>query len=129
MQKYTVEINDNGTVSWYKEGTDIYHRADGPAIEFADGTKYWLQNGKLHRENGPAIEHIDGAKFWYQNDRLHRVDGPAQEFSDGTKYWWIEGVQYTEAEFNKHMNKDSTYDNKEAIIDGKTYKLSLVDKK
>ena len=25
-------------------------------------------NGKLHREDGPAIEYADGNKFWYLND-------------------------------------------------------------
>lgn len=129
MQKYTVEIDDNGTIRWYKEGTDICHRIDGPAIERADGSKEWWQNNQIHRENGPAVERFDGAKFWYQNDRLHRLDGPAVKYSDGRREWWINNKQYPETEFNKYINKDATYDGKEAIIDGKTYKLSLVDKK
>lgn len=39
------------------------HREDGPAVEYADGSKYWYQNGELHREDGPAIEdEEDGSK-------------------------------------------------------------------
>ena len=25
-------------------------------------------NGKLHREDGPAVEYANGSKFWYLND-------------------------------------------------------------
>ena len=38
-------------------GNDKCHREDGPAIEGANGSKYWYLNGKLHREDGPAIEY------------------------------------------------------------------------
>ena len=46
------------------------HREDGPAIEFADGTKCWYRNGQRHREDGPAIEHANGDKYWYFRDKL-----------------------------------------------------------
>ena len=32
---------------------------------YHDGSKSWRLNGKLHREDGPAIEWADGYKFWY----------------------------------------------------------------
>ncbi len=32
-----------------------------------DGNKYWLFNNKLHREDGPAVEYADGTKQWYLN--------------------------------------------------------------
>jgi len=33
-----------------------FHREDGPAVEYSNGTKeYWL-HGKRHRLDGPAIE-------------------------------------------------------------------------
>ena len=32
-----------------------------------DGT-FWHLNGKRHREDGPAIERADGDKFWYIDD-------------------------------------------------------------
>ena len=67
------------------------HRDDGPAVEYADGSKYWYQNGQLHRLDGPAIEYDDGSKYWYQKDQLHRDDEPAIERADGSKFWYVEG--------------------------------------
>ena len=32
------------------------------------GDKYWYRNGKCHREDGPAVEYANGTKFWYLND-------------------------------------------------------------
>ena len=37
-----------------------YHRTDGPAIEYANGYKWWYIKGQLHRTDGPAIEWADG---------------------------------------------------------------------
>lgn len=41
--------------------------SDAPAVEYADGSKEWYQNGKLHREDGPAVEYANGGKEWYRN--------------------------------------------------------------
>ena len=30
--------------------------------------KYWYQNGELHRETGPAVEYANGSKWWYLSD-------------------------------------------------------------
>ena len=43
MIEYTVTVDGYGTKSWYLN--DKLHREDGPAIEWADGTKYWYLNG------------------------------------------------------------------------------------
>jgi len=88
MQKYTVVVDDEGTIRWHKEGTEILHREDGPAVEWFDGRKSWYQNNKRHRLDGPAIEYNSGTKFWYQNDELHRLDGPAIEYNSGIKFWY-----------------------------------------
>ena len=94
----------NGDVCWFKDGK--YHREDGPAVEWADGTKFWYKDGKYHREDGPAFEYADGDKFWYFNGTYHRVDGPAIEWSDGYKEWFLNGVQFSEEHFNKYqLNK------------------------
>ena len=82
----------------------ILHREDGPAIEWADGGKEWLLNGKLHREDGPAIEWSCGRKEWYLNGKLHREDGPAIEWADGNKTWYLNGQFLIEKEFNTRMN-------------------------
>ena len=82
----------------------ILHREDGPAIEWADGGKEWLLNGKLHREDGPAIEWSCGRKEWYLNGKLHPEDGPAIEWADGNKTWYLNGQFLIEKEFNTRMN-------------------------
>jgi hypothetical protein len=46
-------------------------------------------NGKRHRTDGPAVEHADGNKFWYLNGQLHRADGPAVLWPDGGKSWYL----------------------------------------
>jgi len=102
MEKYTVEVFDNGTRKWYSDG--LYHRVDGPAVEYAHGSK-----------------------LWYVNDKLHRVDGPAIEYADGSKEWWIDGVKYTEREFIALTTKVvSSLDGKCIVIDGLEYRLVLV---
>ena len=58
--------------------------------------KEWYLNGKHHRVDGPAIEYADGTKFWYLNGKRHREDGPAVEDADGTKMWWLNGKQVQE---------------------------------
>jgi hypothetical protein len=79
-------INDLGNKHYYKDKEmNILHREDGPAIEYANGDKYWYLNGKLHREDGPAVEYACGSKRWYLN-----------------------GVIYTEAEFKKRTAKEIT---------------------
>lgn len=32
------------------------HREDGPAIEWDDGSKEWVLDGRYHRDDGPAVE-------------------------------------------------------------------------
>ena len=81
------EVLPDGTKEWYQNGK--YHRADGPAVEYADGAKDWFLNGNLHRVDGPAVEYPDGTKYWFLNGKLHRVDGPALEYANGTKQWCL----------------------------------------
>lgn len=106
------------------------HREDGPAIEFANGTKRWFLNGKLHRIGGPAVVFRTGYEEWFIEGVLHRKDGPAVTFENRTTHWWYlngkrhrengpaieaadkshnswwkHGVKYTEEEFNSGMTK------------------------
>lgn len=69
-----------------------------------NGTKRWFLNGSPHRKNGPAVIHINGGQRWYFNGRLHRIGGPAIE-DEGKKYWFIDGVEYTEFDYNIIMRK------------------------
>jgi hypothetical protein len=73
---------------------------------YDNGDRFWRnQNGHLHREDGPAIEWADGSKFWYLNGQLHREDGPAIEYADGTKFWYLNGERMSEEEFNRRTSK------------------------
>ena len=96
--KYRIEVDMRGT-RWYYNAANQLHRENGPAVEWAGGTKSWYQNGQLHRTDGPAIEHSIGTKEWFQNGQRHRADGPAIEWASGRKDWFINGNRMTEAEF------------------------------
>ena len=74
---------DQFGIKYWKLPNGQYHREDGPAIEYANGTKFWYRNDQRHREDGPAIERANGNKCWYINDELHRIDGPAIECANG----------------------------------------------
>ena len=90
------------------------------------GNNYYYSDKELkilHREDGPAVEWADGSKEWFINDNRHREDGPAVEGADGTKEWWINGKYLTEAQFNALKAPCA---GKVVEIDGKKYKLSLV---
>jgi hypothetical protein len=50
-------------------------------------------NGFRHRLDGPAVEWADGTKGWYVNGLRHRLDGPAIEWADGDKEWWVNGIR------------------------------------
>ncbi len=101
MQEYTVKVYNDRT-EWYQNGK--LHRLDGPAAEWADGTKLWYVNGQLHRLDGPAIEWSNGNKSWFQNGQVHRIDGPAVEWVGGYKEWWIEGERLTRDQFSQRVN-------------------------
>ena len=56
------------------------------------GTKVWRDNEeRYHRLDGPAVEWRDGTKLWYRHGLSHRVNGPACEWSNGTYRWSING--------------------------------------
>ena len=63
-------------------------------------SREWYLNGKRHREDGPAVEYADSTKYWYLNGQRHREDGPAIEWANGDKSWYLNGKELTEAKFN-----------------------------
>jgi hypothetical protein len=99
METYKVTVDNDKTIRWYND-KDQPHRLDGPAIEYANGSK-----------------------AWYQESERHRLDGPAIEKADGSKEWFIDGKSLTEAEF---LNKTSPLNEKTVEIDEKKYKLTLI---
>ena len=148
MQTYKVTVDGDKNRFWYNE-KNYLHRLDGPAVEYANGTKEWWVEGKRHRLDGPAVEYANGSKEWYVEDKHHRLDGPAFERSDGYKAWWVEGklhrldgpaIEYangdkewfvedkelTEKEFNEYIKPKPSCENKVIDIDGKKYKLVAI---
>ena len=126
--EYTVKVDQEGTVRYYKPGTDLLHREDGPAVVWKygaqewyregkrhredgpaetmpNGYEAWYQDGKHHREDGPALVCSTGSKSWYQHGMLHREDGPAIECSDGRMRWYLDNKELSEAEFKERMDK------------------------
>ena len=103
--KYTVEIDQYGNIKWYKEGTDILHRENGPAVELKDGSKFWYRDGLLHRDDGPAIEYSHGNKYWYKEGKCYREDGPAVVYYCGVVEYRLNDRQVTEKEFEDWKNK------------------------
>ena len=95
-------MEPDGTRRYYNAAGQL-HRDNGPAVEYASGSKAWYQNDIRHREDGPAVEHMDGIIVWYHNGRRHRTDGPAVEYADGSKEWWVNGTEYTEAEYQAQL--------------------------
>jgi len=68
MTPQYIEIDQLGSKFYYKDkAMTMFHREDGPAIEWWNGTKSWYINGKRHREDGPAIEWAYGDKTWALN--------------------------------------------------------------
>ena len=62
----TMEVDNFGNKFW-RNKNGVFHRLDGPAIEYSDGGKQWYLNGVLHREGCPAVIYADGSKSWYLN--------------------------------------------------------------
>jgi hypothetical protein len=59
----------------------------------------------LEREDGPAKEWASGTKKWYLNGEMHREDGPAVEWASGTKCWYLNGKEVTEEEHKRMTSK------------------------
>jgi len=133
--KYTVEVDLSKTIRWSKEGTNILHREDGPAVEYANGDKLWYQNGELHREDGPAVEYANGYKSWFINGKRHREDGPAIESPNSYKFWYYQDLYIncnTQEDFEriikeKFNHKTNLCTDKIINIDGKNFKLVPVE--
>lgn len=120
-QHHSAPFKYDDKIAWYKHGT--YHREDGAALEWNNGTRMWYYKGALHRVGGPAVTNPLGNEDWYFEGNLHRedgpaesvpregykgwlkhgvyhrLDGPAREWSNGIKQFWIDGQDYTEEDF------------------------------
>ena len=98
-----------GNKFWYllSKRRGYYHRLDGPAIEWSDGSKHWYKDDKLHRLDDPAVEDVDGTKEWWVSDKLHRLDGPAIEHKNGTKKWYVDGKELPTEEVEEWIEENN----------------------
>ena len=107
---YSPDFYPNGSIwveQWLKDG-EPHREGDKPAsVWYREDRsimrKQWYKDGKRHREDDkPAV-------IWYRKD-----DG-----SIIREHWYKDGVEYT-----PHT---VTCDGKTVEIDGKKYKLTLID--
>jgi hypothetical protein len=89
----TLTIETTGIKRWKNEKRE-YHRLDGPAIIYKNGSEEWYQDGNFHRLDGPAVILSSGHKEWWENGKLHREDGPAIIYPNGEKAWAINDIEY-----------------------------------
>jgi hypothetical protein len=75
-------VKDCGITYYYKKGTEIYHRLNGPAIDYGNGQYSYYVNGKQHREGAPAV-FVGGTERWVLNGLIHRDNGPAETTVSG----------------------------------------------
>jgi len=104
MQTYKVTVGCvgcNKTIRWYNDN----------------------DKEKLHRLDGPAIEYADGSKSWYVDGKLHRLDGPAVERANAYKAWYVDGKKMTEKEFNEYIKPKPSCEGKVVEVDGVKYRL------
>ena len=94
-------VNELGSKLW-RDANGNLHRADGPALEHANGDRSWWQYGLRHRTGGPAVEFATGDKWWYQHGKIHRADGPAIEWANGRSTWYSNDNCLS---FDKWLNK------------------------
>lgn len=93
-QKYEEYIEEECSV--FDECSKFYsnsnfHRTDGPALEYANGSEEWWLDGKRHRTDGPAIVYKNPPEeWWFQHGHKHRLCGPAVNMN-GNIEWWIHG--------------------------------------
>lgn len=79
----------------------LHSENNAPAVVYADGTRWWYDEGRIHRVGAPAVILSNGTQEFWQNNQRHRVEGPAVIYPDtpkitpalrGVKQWWTTGI-------------------------------------
>ena len=100
----------DGTKEWWLDGIEYNEKQflakmNLPVID-EKGNKFWYnEDGKYHREDGPAVIWNDGSKTWYKNGLCHREDGPAVECVIDGPSWYLDGDYLTKTQFMDIKNK------------------------
>ncbi len=112
------------TIDFLKNSATFLLMETYKVIVDEDKNIYWSNDkDQLHRLDGPAVEYADGSKEWYVDGKLHRLDGPAVEYTDGHKAWYVIGEDMTEKEFNEYIKPKPTCEGKVVEVDGVKYRL------
>lgn len=71
-----VYTDHKGNKFWYlpSKGKDYFHRIDGPALDYIDGSKGWCLNNKNHRLDGPAVIYAGLYSMWYIDGKALNTD-------------------------------------------------------
>ena len=66
------EIDEYG-ITYYKKGTLIRHRTNGPAVIYSDGLEFWKQNNVDHRVDGPSRDYYENneKEWWYKGKKIN----------------------------------------------------------
>ena len=65
------------------------------------------RNKVSHREDGPSSIFSNGDETWCKNGLRHRLDGPAIDWPSHKVFkWYINGVEYTEQQYNEKIKND-----------------------
>jgi len=83
-----------GSIKVWKNKDGQFHRDGGlPAIEFANGNKFYYKNGKNHRDGVdlPAIEFANGDRSYFRNGVLHRSGNKPAVITKTSYEYWIDG--------------------------------------
>lgn len=98
-----------------------YHRLDGPAIVYEDGTQEFYYLDLLHNRNGAAVVYPDGRReYWLDGTRYDYVDWLIRK----TKRLKVEGVLF---DFFKLIDRIEEYspDGLSGFVDDSFYKKFL----
>lgn len=77
-----------------EKSSSIYEKSSSIHMIKNQSCNIWYKGNIYHREDGPAIEYMNGHRAWFVNGLRHREDGPAVECANGTNHWWLYGKRY-----------------------------------
>lgn len=67
-----------------------------------------LENGNFVDDNGNLLNGKINWKIftcWFKQGLLHNENGPAIQYPDYRKDWYLNGIEYSEEEFNNYLEK------------------------
>lgn len=65
-----VKVSPGGSIEWVNEVGDFHREEDKPAVIRANGSQFWVRNGKTHRDNDkPAVVYPNGEKEYWVHGR------------------------------------------------------------